>query len=104
MTLLKTLLIPGAILFAAALPASAEGPDDILPEAPAKALVVRACTACHQAPMVVAKRRTAEEWDEMIGKMVDRGAALTDAEQDQVYDYLVKYFGPETPAAEPKGN
>jgi hypothetical protein len=104
MTLLKALLIPGVILFAAALPASAEGPDDILPEAPAKALVVRACTACHQAPMVVAKRRTAEEWDEMIGKMVDRGAALTDAEQDQVYDYLVKYFGPETPAAESKGN
>jgi len=104
MTLLRALLAPGLALFAAALPAAAEGPDDILPEAPAKALVVRACTACHQAPVVVAKRRTAEEWDEMIGKMVDRGAALTDAEQDQVYDYLVKNFGPEPAAAEPKGN
>ena len=37
----------------------------------------------------------------VIGKMVDRGAALTDAEQDQVYDYLVKNFGPEaSPAPE----
>src|SRR5436190_23547901 len=104
MTFLRAFLATGFLLAAAAAPASAEGPDDILPEAPAKALVVRACTACHQAPMIVAKRRTADEWDEMIGKMVDRGAALTDAEQDQVYDYLVKNFGPEPPVAEPKGN
>jgi hypothetical protein len=88
------------------LPAVAQGPNDILPEAPAKALVVRACTACHQAPQVVAKHRTAEDWDAMIGKMVDRGAMLSEDEQDQVYDYLVKYFGPEgtpAPAEPPKG-
>jgi hypothetical protein len=102
---LRALLAPGLVLAAAALPALAEGPDDILPEAPAKALVVRACTACHQAPTIVARRRTAEEWDEMIGKMVDRGAALTEGEQDQVYDYLVKNFGPEAaPPEPPKGN
>ena len=81
-----TLLVAGS--------AHAAGPNDILPEAPAKTLVVRACTACHQAPQIVAKRRTAEDWDLTLGKMVDRGARLTDAEQDQVYDYLVKYFGP----------
>lgn len=69
-------------------------PNDALPEAPGKAVVVRACTSCHQAPMVVAKRRTADQWDEVIGKMIDRGARMTEAEQDQVYDYLVRYFGP----------
>lgn len=69
-------------------------PNDVLPESPAKAVVVRACTSCHQAPMVVAKRRTADQWDEVIGKMIDRGARMTEAEQDQVYDYLVRYFGP----------
>lgn len=82
-----------AILTVAA-SAVAAGPNDILPEAPAKALVVRACTGCHQASQVVAKRLTADEWDITLGKMVDRGARLTDTEQDQVYDYLVKYFGP----------
>ena len=81
----------------AAASAIAAGPSDILPEAPAKALVVRACTGCHQASQVVAKRLTAEEWDVMLGKMMDRGARLTDGEQDQVYDYLVKYFGPVAP-------
>jgi hypothetical protein len=83
-----------AAMLAVAASAVAAGPNDILPEAPAKALVVRACTGCHQASQVVAKRLTADEWDIMLGKMVDRGARLTDAEQDQVYDYLVKYFGP----------
>src|SRR5438128_4779342 len=82
------LALIGAAL-AGALPALAEGPDDILPEAPAKALVVKGCTACHQAAVVVAKRRTAEDWDAMVGKMVDRGAPLTEDQQDQVYEYLV---------------
>jgi hypothetical protein len=83
-----------------AAPALAAGPNDVLPEAPAKALVVRACTSCHQAPQFVAKRHTAEEWDELVAKMVDRGARLTEAEQDQVYAYLVRYFGPR-PTAKP---
>lgn len=80
-----------ALVLAAA--GAAAGPNDVLPEAPAKAVVVRACTGCHQAAQIVAKRLTADEWDAMLGKMVDRGARLTDAEQDEVYDYLVKYFG-----------
>jgi len=87
----------GAMAAAAAASAIAAGPNDILPEAPAKVLVVRACTGCHQASQVVAKRLTPEEWDITLGKMMDRGARLTDAEQDQVYDYLVKYFGPAAP-------
>ena len=106
MTLRHSVLALGLAALLGALPATAEGPNDILPEAPAKALVVRACTACHQAPQIVAQRRTAEEWDTMVSKMVDRGATLTDEEQDQVYDYLLKYFGqePTAPAeAPPKG-
>jgi hypothetical protein len=97
MTIRRAALAVSLAAFASALPAAAEGPDDILPEAPAKVLVVRACTSCHQAPQIVAKRRTADDWDVMLGKMVDRGARLTEAEQDQVYDYLVTYFGPEPP-------
>lgn len=103
MTLRRAALVLIAAAVACALPALAEGPDDILPDAPAKVLVVKGCTACHQAAMVVAKRRTADEWDAMIGKMVDRGAPLTEDEQDQVYEYLVKYFGPEAAPA-PEGN
>ena len=100
MSILRALASSAVIVLClGAASARAAGPNDILPEAPAKALVVRACTSCHQAAQVVAKSRTAEDWDVMVGKMVDRGARLTEDEQDQVYDYLVKYFG--TAAATP---
>ena len=71
----------------------AAGPNDLLPEDPAKPVVVRACTSCHQAPQIVARRRTPDEWDEIVAKMVDRGARATEAEQAQISDYLAKHFG-----------
>ncbi len=84
------------------LPARAQAPADPLPEAPGKALVASACTICHQVEVVTAQHHTAAEWEDIIGKMVDRGATLTDAEQDQVHDYLTKNFGVEgVPAAAP---
>ena len=66
----------------------------IFPEAPQRALVVRACAACHQPEIVIAKRHTAPEWDDIIAKMVDRGAVANDEEQQQILEYLVKFFGP----------
>jgi hypothetical protein len=44
--------------------------------------------------MVVAKRHTADEWDEIIAKMVDRGAVANEEEQQQILEYLAKFFGP----------
>ena len=69
----------------------------VFPEAPQRNLVVRACAACHAPEMVVAKRHTPEEWDDIIAKMVDRGAVATDEEQQQILDYLVKFFGVAAP-------
>ena len=103
MTLTRAALAPGptlavvAVLALAAavisLPARAQAPADPLPESPGKALVASACTVCHQIEVVTAQRHTAAEWGDVVGKMVDRGATLTDAEQDQVQDYLAKNFG-----------
>src|SRR4051812_34683765 len=91
-TLLAIALSGAALLVLSPLAATAA--DDLLPEAPAKALLLGQCTTCHDAALVTMKRRTHDEWDEVMGKMVDRGAALTDEEQDQVVDYLTKNFGP----------
>ena len=79
-------------------PKAAPG-EDVLPDAPAKAVVLRACANCHQPAEIVAKRRTAEDWDAVIAKMVGRGAQLSEAEEEQVYTYLVANFGPEKPGA-----
>jgi hypothetical protein len=67
---------------------------NVFPAAPERDLVVRACAACHAPEMVVAKRHTADEWDDIIAKMIDRGAVANEAEQQQILEYLVKFFGP----------
>lgn len=59
-----------------------------------KAIMERMCTACHGLENIVSSRRTALEWGNVVDDMVSRGAKGTDAEIDQVIDYLTKNFGP----------
>jgi hypothetical protein len=92
-------LTTAAILATIGAPALAQDPNDVLPAAPARAIVLRACTSCHQPTVIVSKPHTADEWDEIVGKMIGRGAELTDAEQDQVIAYLAQNFGPKAPGA-----
>ncbi len=73
--------------------ALAQNPVDGLPDEPGKELILRSCTMCHSAAQIVYKPRAPEDWTDLIGRMVDRGAALTPEEQDAVYAYLVKNFG-----------
>jgi mono/diheme cytochrome c family protein len=84
-------------LFASAF---AQAPSDGLPEDPTKAVVLSACSACHEVGLITVKPRPPEEWDTLLGQMIDRGASLTPDEKAQVRAYLVKNFGaPATPAA-----
>ncbi|MEY3465013.1 MAG: hypothetical protein EBR51_09035 [Gammaproteobacteria bacterium] len=55
-------------------------------------VVLRTCGQCHPIERVLAQARSAEEWDAMIAKMVERGAKATEAEQDQIYEYLVTHY------------
>jgi hypothetical protein len=57
-------------------------------------LAVHTCAACRAPEIVVAKRHTADEWDEIIAKMVDRGAVANGDEQQQILEYLAKFFWP----------
>ncbi len=68
-------------------------PPKAFPAAPEHDLVVRVCSGCHVPEMVTAKRHTADEWDEIIARMVDHGAQATEAEQDQILAYLVRFYG-----------
>lgn len=97
------LALSTAILVACVPKAFAQSPDDALPEGPAKAIVLRACTGCHQPTVIVSKPHSADEWDDIVGKMIGRGAQLTDAEQDEVITYLAQNFGPK-PAAQAPGS
>jgi cytochrome c5 len=79
--------------------AAAGNGSSAFPAAPERDLVARTCTACHAPELVIAKRHTSEEWDDIIAKMVDRGAQANDTEQQQILAYLVRFFGPSYAAA-----
>jgi len=109
MTLRVCLAIGAAVLSLGVIaPAFAQAPADPLPDDPAKTVVTNACTGCHDLGLITVKPRAPDEWDTLIGKMIDRGASLTDAERQQVLAYLVKNLGvkpatdaPPAPAASP---
>jgi hypothetical protein len=62
-------------------------------------VVIRACAPCHAPELVVAKRRSAAEWDRIILTMVERGAVASDEEQLQILEYLLHFFGPTSDGA-----
>jgi competence protein ComEA len=65
-----------------------------LPDGPGKAVTERMCKPCHGLDNVVRARRTPDKWAEIVDDMVSRGAKGTDAEVDQVIEYLSAHFGP----------
>ncbi|MFM1887297.1 MAG: hypothetical protein RL026_2454 [Pseudomonadota bacterium] len=85
------------LLMLAMLPGAAPDPASIslkvLPEGPNRSLVVERCGLCHPIEMVVAQRRTPDDWQRQVARMLDFGARLTPEEQDQVLDYLETVFG-----------
>ncbi len=65
-----------------------------LPEDPAKAVTVRACTGCHVPSVWSGSRRSRDGWDETLKRMTVRGLALSTADHEAVLGYLSTYFGP----------
>jgi cytochrome c5 len=80
-------------------PVLAQAPDDPLPPGPGKDVVVRVCTACHDASEFAFARYTPEEWDNEIAKMEGAGAEMTAEEQVAISTYLAKNFSKPAPAA-----
>jgi hypothetical protein len=90
----QRLLLGSLLTLVANTAAHADSPaPKAFPAAPEHDLVVRVCSGCHVPEMVTAKRHTADEWDEIIGKMVDHGARASEAEQDEILAYLVRFYG-----------
>ncbi|HEX5262417.1 MAG TPA: hypothetical protein VFW13_02760 [Phenylobacterium sp.] len=82
-------------------PASAQPPEDLLPDSPGKDVVVRVCTSCHEAAQFAYAHHTPDEWDTEISKMLSAGAEMTAEEQVAISAYLSKNFGPKPPTAAP---
>lgn len=83
-----------ALALCAVGPVLAQAPDDPLPPGPGKDVVMRVCTACHEAGQFAYARMTPQEWDSEIAKMQSAGAYMTTDEQLAISAYLAKYLSP----------
>ena len=74
---------------------AAQQPSSGAPEAddPDAALFVQMCVKCHEGARITALRRTKVEWEEIINKMIERGATGTEKEFETVYGYLLRNYG-----------
>src|SRR3954462_1538238 len=81
-------LIIGAALFLVVIGAEAQDQDD----APAAAFR-RVCSSCHDAERILSTRRTRTQWEEVIEKMIDRGAEGTSDDFTTAEEYLLRVSG-----------
>jgi competence protein ComEA len=65
-----------------------------LPPGPGRDAVKKVCSACHSAENVVGMAKTRDEWGDIVGDMVARGAQGTSDEFNDVVDYLTAHFPP----------
>jgi competence protein ComEA len=64
-----------------------------LPEAPGKAMVLKACASCHEIETVIGSRRTKLGWQQSVDDMISRGAEGSKEEMEAVVTYLTAHFG-----------
>ena len=72
--------------------AAPAGAQSQLPEGKGKDATVKVCGTCHPADRGASVRLTRAGWQEVIAKMLTLGAKGTDAELQEVLDYLSTHF------------
>ncbi len=64
-----------------------------VPEDPAAGAFTQTCAKCHDGARITAMRRTSAEWEDVIKKMIEKGAPGTEKEFETAYDYLLRNYG-----------
>jgi competence protein ComEA len=60
---------------------------------PAHDVFIQTCNRCHDAPRITTLRRTRTEWEEVINKMIERGATGSEEDFMTVFGYLRRHYG-----------
>lgn len=63
-----------------------------LPEGQGKELVEVICSSCHSTERIAAQHRTKPQWQDKVLEMLQEEMDVTQAEKDQIVDYLAKAF------------
>ncbi len=67
-------------------------PTPAAPTVEGRELLESRCVTCHSLDKVTTHTGTAEEWDVIVTRMVNRGADLTDAEKNILIQYLADTY------------
>jgi competence ComEA-like helix-hairpin-helix protein len=86
--LISTLFAATARSQSAAQPPSGSAADD-----QGAALLVRMCNDCHDSTRIVEKRRTKADWQDVLTKMIENGAAGESREFEILFAYLCRNHG-----------
>lgn len=81
------------IFFAVVAVVSGAGAQDPQDQDQSAVAFKRVCSSCHDSQRILATRRTRTQWEEIIGKMIDRGAQGSDEDFTAAEDYLMKVSG-----------
>jgi len=66
-----------------------------VPDGPGKEILLNTCTMCHDLKRIKLGRRSAEEWEETLGAMLNEGAPLSEEQFPIIHAYLTRHFGVE---------
>jgi cytochrome c5 len=57
-------------------------------------LLEKRCSVCHSADRSRQAKKTREQWEQTVTRMIGKGAKLTEAEKTVLVDYLAKTYKP----------
>jgi hypothetical protein len=60
-------------------------------------LVQERCTKCHTLAPIEVARKTRQDWESTVYRMLSKGARLSDKEAQEVVNYLGRVYGTENP-------
>lgn len=91
-------LLAASIVTSAQQPSAAPAPDQPAAAQPASdakgaATYARVCSTCHDGTRILSNRRSKSQWTEVIEKMMERGAQVSDEDFDVVMAYLLRHYG-----------
>jgi competence ComEA-like helix-hairpin-helix protein len=91
-------LLAVTITASAQQPAGAPVPENGAAAPPAvdakgAATFARVCSTCHDGARILSNRRSKSQWTEVIEKMMERGAQVSDDDFTEVMDYLLRHYG-----------
>jgi mono/diheme cytochrome c family protein len=81
-------------------PASAPAPPTE-PAPDAKAILEGVCTSCHGADFIAEHRKSRDDWDFTVRRMIDKGADLDPDTAQLLVDYLAKTYPPAEKSSPP---